>query len=94
MQSCTGPGHEGTDAAMDEDDKWRKRGEAFRVDGIAFAIPTVLVAFPVAGALAGKYLGQWLELPWLLALGLLLGLVAGIRECIRLVKLLDRSRKR
>lgn len=79
---------------MDDDDKWRKRGEAFRVEGIAFAIPTVLVVFPVAGALVGKYAGQWLGAPWLLAVGLFLGLLAGIRECIRLVKLLNRSRQR
>jgi F0F1-type ATP synthase assembly protein I len=79
---------------MQDDDKWRKAGRAFRMEGIAFAIPTVLVVFPVVGALLGKLAGQWLGQPWLLALGLFLGLFAGIRECIRLVKLLNRSQKR
>lgn len=79
--------------AMDEDNKWRKRGEAFRMEGIAFAIPMVLVVFPVVGALLGRYLGQLWDMPWLLFVGLTLGLVAGIRECIRLVKVMNRSRR-
>lgn len=81
-------------AAMDENNKWRKRGEAFRFEGIAFAIPTVLVVFPVVGALLGRYLGRLWDMEWLLFVGLLLGLIAGIRECIRLVRLLNRSQQR
>ncbi len=75
---------------MAEEGKWGKRGKAFRAEGIAFAIPTVLVAFPVAGAFLGKWAGSYFELPWLLYAGLGLGVVAGIREVIRLVRELTR----
>ncbi|MCC5877346.1 MAG: AtpZ/AtpI family protein [Candidatus Sumerlaeia bacterium] len=79
---------------MDKDNKWRKRGEAFRMEGIAFAIPMVLVVFPVVGVLLGRFLGRLWDLPWLMFVGLVLGLVAGVRECIRLVRVMNRSQRK
>ncbi len=79
---------------MPSDDKWRKRGRAFRTEGIAFAIPMVLVTFPVAAGFIGKYFADRFEKPWILAVAILLGLVVGIRECIRLVRLLNRETDR
>lgn len=76
---------------MAGNDKWRNRGKAFRTEGIAFAIPMVLVTFPVVGGIVGKYLAGRFEQPWLLLVCVLIGLAAGIRECIRLVRLLNRA---
>ncbi|HMX62792.1 MAG TPA: AtpZ/AtpI family protein [Candidatus Sumerlaeota bacterium] len=71
---------------MAEESKLRKGGRAFRTEGIAFAIPTVMVVFPVGGAFLGNWAGRHFGHPWLLYVGLVLGLVAGVRETVRLVK--------
>lgn len=77
----------------DDEHRLRKAGKAFRVEGLAFAIPMVLLGFPLGGALLGKLAADYFEQPWLIAVGVLLGLVLGIRECIRLVKQLNRAQK-
>ena len=85
------PGHFWSHQPLSGDNKWRKRGKAFRREGIAFAIPMVLVTFPVAAGVLGKILADWLEKPWIVAVAVLVGLAAGLRECVRLVKLLNRE---
>lgn len=71
---------------MAKESKWRKGGKAFRAEGIAFAIPTIIVVFPLVGALLGYWAGQYFGHSWLLFVGLVLGLVAGFREVVRLIK--------
>ena len=75
---------------MDEKNPWHNRGRKLRADSLAFAIPTVLFSFPVIGALLGKWAGEYLELPWLLLVGLAGGLLGGIREAIRILRLLNK----
>jgi F0F1-type ATP synthase assembly protein I len=75
----------------EEKSGWRKLGESFRSESIAFAIPMVLVSFPVSGALIGRFLGQWLETPSLTVIGLILGLVMAIREVSRLIRKLNQA---
>ncbi|MCC6546008.1 AtpZ/AtpI family protein [Candidatus Sumerlaeota bacterium] len=45
-----------------------------------------MVAFPVGGAFLGNWAGNRFGHPWMLYAGLVLGLVAGVRETVRLVK--------
>jgi len=75
----------------EEESKARKAGRAFRAEGIAIAIPMVMVTFPVGGALLGRWAGEHWGMPWLMGAGLILGLFMGIREAIRLVKQLTKS---
>jgi len=71
----------------------RKFGESLRSESLAFAIPMVMVSFPVSGALLGKFAGQWLGIPWLTVAGLLLGLAMAIREVARLLHKINQSGK-
>ena len=73
--------------------KWRERGKAFRAEGIAFAIPMVMLVYPIGAALLGKYAAKYTGLPWLFPVILVAGLIVGVRECIRLIKLLNRLQK-
>jgi F0F1-type ATP synthase assembly protein I len=68
----------------------RKFGESLRAEGLAFAIPMVLVTYPLSAALLGRFLESRLEVPFLTLVGLLLGLTLGIREAIRLIRKLNR----
>lgn len=77
----------------EEPNKWRKLGETVRADSLAFAIPMVLVSFPISGALIGRYLGQWLGYPVLTVVGLLVGLGMAVREVIRLIAKLNKAGK-
>jgi len=52
-----------------------------RYSQIAFALP----AATVIGWLGGKFLDHWLHTTWLYLAGLLLGIVAGFIELIRVV---------
>lgn len=78
---------------MAEESKWRQRGKALRAEGLAFAIPTVLVAFPLIGALLGRWIGQRYGVTWPMYVGLIGGAVCGVRECIRLVKEISKATK-
>jgi ATP synthase protein I len=61
--------------------------EGARTAGLAFSIPAILCSAVVVGCLVGKYLDQWLGTsPWLLLAFLFLGLIAGVRETIKLVQ--------
>ncbi|CAN5218297.1 hypothetical protein BH09SUM1_BH09SUM1_08710 [soil metagenome] len=78
---------------QDDEPRMKKAGKEFRTEGIALAIPMVLVSFPVVGAFLGKWLGAYFGRPWFLLVGLGIGMAMGIRECIRLIKLLNRIQK-
>lgn len=68
---------------MDEQEDFQKR---MRVVGALMTIPFVLAVPPVIGLYVGEWLdgklGTWIFMPLLLVLGV----VAGIRECYRLIK--------
>jgi hypothetical protein len=74
---------------MDDDSKWRRRGQTFRHELSAIAIPFVLVSYPLGGALVGKFAGDYFGIGWLMPLGLAAGLYGGIRECIRLLRIIS-----
>lgn len=76
---------------MDKESRARKAGKYVRTEGIALAIPMVLVAYPLGAAFLGKLLADWLGHQWIIVVAIILGLTAGIRECVRLVRLLNRS---
>ena len=78
---------------MADKSRWRKAGEDVRSGGKALAIPTILLTFPVVGALGGKYAGDYFEKPWLLPAGLILGLVLAFWECVRVLRELNKVQK-
>jgi F0F1-type ATP synthase assembly protein I len=65
-------------------------GNAWSRVGLALLIPSVLLAGPLAGLLLGllfQKLTGWGE--WLLAVFILLGLAAGARETVGIIRRLD-----
>ncbi len=76
---------------MSKKSKWRERGKAVRAEGIALTIPMVMITFPIGAGFIGKYLAGHFEMPWILPVCILLGFIAGVVECIKLVKELNRS---
>ncbi len=77
----------------DDEDRWKNWGRSLRAEGVAISIPLVMIVFPLVGGLIGKYLADKLELPWILFVGLVLGLVAGIREAVSLIKRLNQIQR-
>ena len=78
---------------MADKSPWRKAGESVRSGGSALAIPTILLTFPIVGALAGKFAGDYFGKPWILPAGLILGLVLAVWECVRVLRQLNRVNK-
>ncbi len=78
---------------MSKDSKWRRAGQSVRAEGIALTIPMVMISFPLAAAFIGKYLADKFEMPWITFVAIVIGLLAGIRECIQLVKKLNEVQK-
>ena len=77
----------------DEENNSRRFGKAIRAQGVALAIPMVLLSFPLGAALIGKYLSEKFEQPWILPVMIVAGLALGLRECIRLLRKLNRMSK-
>jgi ATP synthase protein I len=70
----------------------KHRSSEARNIGLAMTIPTTLAATIIVGTAIGYYLDKWLGTgPWLLLLFLFLGIGAGIRETIRLIRKLDKD---
>ena len=75
----------------------RKPDDKFKLArqmGIAITIPMVLLA----GPLVGWFIGSWLDKkfgtePWFLTIMLIMGLAAGIRQTIQLIKQISRDDK-
>lgn len=62
--------------------------------GIGFTIPMMLAASVIVGCLIGYYLDQWLGTsPWLFLLFLALGITAGIRETMLLIRKINEPKK-
>jgi F0F1-type ATP synthase assembly protein I len=75
----------------DKETRERKLGKAVRSNGIALAIPMVMVSFPLIAGLIGKYLADRFEMPWIVVVMVILGLVLAVREAIRLVQQLNKT---
>jgi hypothetical protein len=78
---------------MSQKSPLRKFGESFRAEGVALAIPMVLLTFPVGGAFVGRWLEGQFGVSGLTVAGLLLGLAMGIKEAVRLIRQLNRIQK-
>lgn len=88
-------GHQGARRMADrnEESKSRKAGKALSSHGAAFAIPALLVTYPLIGGFVGKYLADRYDKPWILAVAVLAGLALALRECVRLIRRLNDSDK-
>ena len=79
---------------MDERESGAKKaGRAVGANGVALAIPMVLVSFPLVFGLIGKYAAAKFDRPWILWVCVLVGLGLAVRECILLVKKLEKLSK-
>jgi len=78
---------------MDKESRAKKVGKTFRAEGIALAIPMVMATFPLVGAGAGYWLAKYFEKPWILWVGVFVGLLLAIREVTKLVKMLNKVPK-
>ena len=63
----------------------------WRQAGLALTIPTMMAAGPFVGYFLGYLLDRWLGFPvpwdrWVKIIGALVGLIAGMRETIKLIK--------
>ena len=56
--------------------------------GLAMMIPSIMVAGPVVGFLIAWFIGRWTgwHARWFTALLVLLGMMAGVRETIRIIR--------
>lgn len=77
----------------DRESSAKKAGKAVGANGIALAIPMVLVSFPLVFGLIGKYAAAKFHQPWILFVFVLLGLGLAIRECVLLIKKLEKLSK-
>ncbi len=70
-------------------------GEAgWRGAGLALAIPTMLAACALVGVVLGRLADSWLGTsPFLVLLGLALGLAAGVRETILILRKMNSTRE-
>ncbi len=73
-----------------------RKGESdtgWRGAGLALAIPTMLAACVLVGVVLGKLADSWLGTsPLLVLLGLALGLAAGVRETILILRKMNSRR--
>ena len=63
-----------------------------RQASLAMSIPMLLLT----GSLVGYFIGAWLDArwgtdPWLMVVFIVLGFVAGVRETIRIIRLIQRE---
>lgn len=73
-----------------EPDRDKKESNPYAAAGLALMIPMVMVAGPLAGLLLGWLLQRWFGLgSWILGVMLLLGLIAGARETIKIIRRLS-----
>ncbi len=64
-----------------------KRDREYRQISLLAAVPALLIAGPLIGFFGGKWLDDWLGTdPWLMTLGVVLGLGAAGVEIYQLVK--------
>ncbi len=67
-------------------DNRRDRFDSLRQVGLLTTIPFLLLASPVIGYLIGKLLDRWLHTKFLTWVFLALGMAAGVREVVRVVR--------
>jgi F0F1-type ATP synthase assembly protein I len=71
-------------------DRKREGVAGWSAVGVAMAIPAILAASPIVGYLLGQWADGWLgSAPYGGLAGLLLGLAAGVRETVLLVRRLN-----
>ena len=62
--------------------------------GLGVSVPTMLAASVIVGCIIGHYLDSWLDTgPWMLLLFLVLGLAAGVREMLVILRKLEEKDK-
>ncbi len=62
--------------------------------GLGVTIPTTLAASVIVGCVIGHYLDRWLGTgPWMLLLFLVLGIAAGVRETMVIVRKMEEKEK-
>ncbi|NQU43924.1 AtpZ/AtpI family protein [bacterium] len=62
-------------------------GRQYRMVSLAVTIPAVMMVSPLVGFFLGRWVGGLLDYPRAGALaGLLLGLIAGARETVRMIR--------
>ena len=72
------------DMAQDPSDP---SSSGWRSAGVAISIPTILAACILVGVVLGRVVDRWLgTFPLLTLVGLVLGMAAGIREMLRLLR--------
>lgn len=75
----------------DNRQEWTRQ---MRLASLAVAIPTILGASPVVGALLGRWLGGLIGHAGAgTVVGLVIGFIAGVRETIRLIRRLQNQTK-
>ena len=67
-------------------DNDKNRYESVRQVGLLTTIPLLLLASPVVGFFLGKLLDRWLHTRFLTVVFLGLGLVAGVREVVQILR--------
>lgn len=67
-------------------DNDRNRYESVRQVGLLTTIPLLLLASPVVGFFLGKLLDRWFHTRFLTVVFLGLGLVAGVREVVQILR--------
>ncbi|MCE5230950.1 AtpZ/AtpI family protein [bacterium] len=68
----------------------KQEPDAYAKAGLAMMIPMLMAAGPIAGLLVGWALQRWLGWgKWILWVMLVLGLIAGARETINVIKRLS-----
>lgn len=64
----------------------RNRYESLRQVGLLTTIPLLLLVSPVVGFFLGKLLDRWFHTRFLAVVFLGLGLVAGVREVVQIIR--------
>jgi ATP synthase protein I len=81
----------------DKQQKEKEQSEAqsgARNIGLGVTIPTTLAASVVVGCVIGLYLDKWLGTgPWMLLLFLVLGIAAGIRQMLLILRKMEDKEK-
>lgn len=73
-----------------EPDRQKKDSNPYAQAGLALTIPMILAAGPLAGLLLGWLLQRWFGLgSWIVIVMLVLGLIAGARETIKVIRRLS-----
>ncbi len=79
---------------MTQDPGKGKDDAGWRGAGLALSIPTMLAACVIVGVVLGKLADSWLGTrPLLVLLGLALGLAAGVRETILILRKMNSTRE-